>query len=189
MLQEWQMWAHDWNRIKAEACADIIAKAKDFAVHEATAGGRVDRTIRNADVRWLPPGLFPWLQDLLWQRAAEANRAAFGFDFNFLPELQFTHYYEGRRGHYDWHQDVFFVGDPVPKTTHRKISCVIQLSDPETYEGGDLELDLSMRPPRDELRKRGTMVLFPSFLHHRVTPVTKGERFSLVCWFEGPKWR
>ena len=74
---------------------------------------------------------------------------------------------------------------------HRKLSMVIQLSDPKDYEGGILEIHANEHypPPPDELKRRGTIVVFPSFLRHRVIPVTKGVRYSLVAWIEGPHFR
>ena len=66
---------------------------------------------------------------------------------------------------------------------------VVQLTDPSEYEGGNLELQWHEPPGFENLRKRGTIIVFPSFLKHRVTPVTRGIRHSMVSWMEGPKWR
>jgi PKHD-type hydroxylase len=70
------------------------------------------------------------------------------------------------------------------------MSIVIQLTDPSEYEGGDFEID-SQYPqlPKEEIREKGSVLVFPSFIPHRVTPVTKGVRRSLVSWIEGPKFR
>ncbi len=86
-----------------------------------------------------------------------------------------------RRDHYGWHMDVGPDGD----TATRKISVTVQLSDPDTYEGGNLELmpgDVAIMR-----RVQGGAVLFPSFLLHRVTPMEKGTRYSLVAWFVGTR--
>ena len=64
----------------------------------------------------------------------------------------------------------------------------IQLSDSDDYEGGDLELMFREEPVKLD-RTRGTLVAFPSFMLHRVTPVTRGTRWSLVAWITGPRWR
>jgi PKHD-type hydroxylase len=67
---------------------------------------------------------------------------------------------------------------------------VIQLTDPSTYEGGNLIICPPVeQPDANELRTQGTTIFFPSFLEHEATPVTKGTRYSLACWFDGPKWR
>ena len=72
---------------------------------------------------------------------------------------------------------------------HRKLTCVIQLTDPSTYEGGDFEMyDLNEGPNKEELRTQGTVIFLPSFINHAALPVTKGTRYSLAVWFEGPKW-
>lgn len=76
----------------------------------------------------------------------------------------------------------------------RKLSCTISLNDPSEYEGGNLRFDLG--PHRDDryhtcttIRPKGSVVIFPSFVYHQVTPVTKGTRYSLVCWNLGPPWK
>jgi PKHD-type hydroxylase len=66
---------------------------------------------------------------------------------------------------------------------------VIQLTDPSLYTGGNLELQVSQPPEFNALRKKGTIIIFPSFIKHRVTKLESGERNSLVAWIEGPPWR
>jgi len=191
MLADWQLWSDDSNVLSPETCNDIIEEGMKFPGIAAKAGGQVNEKIRNSEVRWLEKEKFGELFDFIERRTHTANRDVYGFDLSYLPDLQFTTYHEtfGRGGHYDWHQDVFWKGDPTPKTTHRKLSIIIQLSNPSTYEGGDLELDVYEPPNRWEIRKQGMMIVFPSFHYHKITPVTKGTRHSLVGWYEGPKWR
>lgn len=95
--------------------------------------------------------------------------------FDFSENLQLGKY--GIGGKYDWHED-YAPGFPIP----RKLSAVIQLSEPSEYTGGDLEFN-------DEVATRGLgdLIVFPSTLSHRVTEVTCGERFSLVAWLSGIK--
>jgi PKHD-type hydroxylase len=72
----------------------------------------------------------------------------------------------------------------------RKLSITIQLSDSDDYEGGNFILDRQyQQPDSKDLRTKGTILVFPSPIKHKVTPVTKGIRKSLVAWVEGPKWR
>ncbi|MDA8015328.1 MAG: 2OG-Fe(II) oxygenase, partial [Gammaproteobacteria bacterium] len=67
---------------------------------------------------------------------------------------------------------------------------VVQLSDADEYEGGDFQMHyVKAHPPADIIRKRGTVLIFPSLLLHRVTPVTSGVRYSLVGWYVGPSWK
>ena len=105
----------------------------------------------------------------------------YGFDIRgFGDALQVARYTEG--DYYDWHMD---IGKGNSST--RKISISIQLSDPADYEGGDLEFFgmADFQPPRG----LGTAIAFPTFLAHRVKPVTRGVRLSLVTWIAGPPFR
>ncbi|MDB2656544.1 2OG-Fe(II) oxygenase [Crocinitomicaceae bacterium] len=70
----------------------------------------------------------------------------------------------------------------------RKLSVTVQLSDPDEYEGGDLEFMINHKTVKAP-RKKGTIVVFPSFIMHRVTPITKGTRQSIVGWVSGPPYR
>jgi PKHD-type hydroxylase len=182
----WALWA---DELSDETCNSITETALALPEQTATIGGRViDTVIRESHVRWIHPevdGIAPFF-GLINKYFATANRDFFGVDSVFTPALQFTIYRESRRSHYTWHADVFWETDQI---FQRKLSMVIQLSDPSTYEGGELELDCNVQPQQSELRKRGSIIVFPSFLHHRVTPVTKGVRNSLVTWQEGPLWR
>jgi len=112
----------------------------------------------------------------------EANQI---WNFNIhsvIDSIQYTEYLEGG-GHYDWHIDI-----GPGSINHRKISITIQLSDVEEYEGGDFEIwtggEFKKLP-----KKQGTAILFPSFLMHRVTPITKGVRKSLVLWVGGDSYK
>ena len=82
------------------------------------------------------------------------------------------------------------IMDPLNwKIPHnRKLSVVVQLSDPEEYEGGELKLHTSYDPIIIK-KERGMIVSFPSYTLHEVAPVTKGERYSLVAWVHGPAFR
>ena len=100
-----------------------------------------------------------------------------------MPEpIQYTEYYSSG-GHYDWHTD---VGSGA--LSHRKVSITVQLSKPDEYEGGNLEL---LRGEYNEVAPRGlgTVVIFPSYMLHRVTEITKGTRKSLVLWVGGSHYR
>jgi PKHD-type hydroxylase len=78
-------------------------------------------------------------------------------------------------------------GDPE---YHRKLTAVIQLTDPSTYDGGDFELyDITQYPDKTELREQGTVIFMPAFTPHAALPVTRGVRYSLACWFDGKKWQ
>ena len=91
-------------------------------------------------------------------------------------------------GEYKRHQDVFWINnDPI---YHRKLTAVIQLTNPNDYDGGDFKLfNVNSFPEPQEIRQQGTVFFLPSFTEHQATPVTRGTRHSLACWFDGPKWR
>ena len=146
---------------------------------------------RRSKIRWLPAssaGTAPII-NMVSSMFTEANNNAFGVDWTSITQLQHTLYEADEQGHYDFHHDVFYE---APVMTHRKLSMSIQLSDGDEYEGGDFEFSPHYMPhPPDPkaLRKKGTVLIFPSFILHKVTPVTKGERKALVVWAEGPLWR
>ena len=138
--------------------------------------------IRRSKVSWV--NHLPQLRQDLFSFVLEANRSSFGFDVQNAADMQFTEYHASVKGHYDWHEDWFpFSGSPY----QRKLSITVQLSNPDEYEGGDFEIYRTEMP--DWIKDKGTILVFPSFLKHRVKPVTKGVRRSLVAWFEGPSWR
>lgn len=114
--------------------------------------------------------------------AVELNRRYFCVEINAIGSVQIARYDAADQGFFDWHLD---FGPPAP---HRKISITVQLSDPADYEGGDLEFAFRREPHRAE-RQRGMIIAFPSWLMHRVSPVTRGTRWSLVSWIIGPRWR
>lgn len=140
--------------------------------------------IRKSSIKWIHHDQFSsWLYDKIVNLALQANNELWGFNLHsVLDSIQYTEYYEDG-GHYGWHVDI------GPNTiNHRKISITIQLSDPDEYEGGDFELwvggDFQKLP-----KSKGDAILFPSFLLHRVTPITKGTRKSLVLWIGGGSYK
>jgi len=98
-----------------------------------------------------------------------------------LEKIQIGRY--GVGGHYDWHMDT----SPPTDGLQRKLSLSLQLSDSDAYEGGDLLIGATH--PETTPRKQGSVIVFPSCMFHKVTPVTKGERFSVVAWMRGPQFR
>ena len=122
--------------------------------------------------------------DKLLDDAHEINRNNFGFDhINIFENPQYTEYYGGG-GHYSWHPDSEINGQN--NGIIRKISLTIQLNNPSEYEGGKFEL---LTEGRDVPLQKGDAVFFASFLVHRVTPVIRGTRQSLVQWFTGTPFR
>lgn len=153
---------------------------------KAVTGGGDTGTIsdyRVSDVAWLTETEeTSWIYNKIANYAIEANREMWNFDiWGYYDELQYTIYY-GDGGHYDWHADL------GPGISNRKLSCVLQLSDPGEYEGGELQMNVGasiLSVPRG----LGTLCFFPSFVLHRVTPVVSGVRTSLVTWLAGANLR
>jgi PKHD-type hydroxylase len=152
------------------------------------ADAEADDDVRRARIAWIPADDdHGWIHDKLATAVERANRR-YGFDLiGFTEDLQFTEY-EGAGAFYDWHHDGL-----DGELAIRKLSLVVQLSDPADYEGGNLELFADAGFEDDErrraLRAQGTVVAFPSYEYHRVTPLTSGVRRSLVCWIGGPPFR
>ena len=144
--------------------------------------GEIDKSYRSSKIYWIPKNKDTvWLYRYLIYFIQEANKIMWNFNIsNLWEDLQFTVYKSEDHGHYDWHMDIGSNG----LSSNRKISLTIQLSDPSDYEGGDLELMVHRNIIKAD-KSKGTIILFPSYLQHRVTPVTKGIRKSLVIWVHG----
>jgi PKHD-type hydroxylase len=121
-----------------------------------------------------------WLYEKVWNAFQAVNRW-FKFDlFGLVDEIQFARYSVGDS--FGWHLDA-----GGGQTSTRKLSMSVQLSDDGEYSGGDLEMCAC--PQLDPRRRRGTIIVFPSFLAHRVTAITRGSRCSLVAWAHGPVFK
>ena len=156
---------------------------------------------RKSDIVWMND---TWIYKEIHPYIKEANiKAGWNFDWDFSESCQFTRYGVGQ--YYGWHCDSWEIpyNKPNEPDSHgkiRKLSVTISLSEPEDYVGGNLEFD--MRNQKDweqdkkkaihectEIRPRGSIIVFPSFVWHRVAPVTKGTRYSLVIWNLGYPFR
>lgn len=171
-----------------EEIDQLVSYGNNKRLHEAQVGGfegTAPSEIRVSKVTWFDlTDDTAWLYDKLAFIARQLNGQFYQFDLSgFVEDFQFTVYEGSQKGHYDWHQD-----SGANTTVPRKLSLVMQLSSPEDYEGGILELKTSKNDLQVE-RKRGLITVFPSYQLHRVTPVTSGTRLSLVAWISGPKFR
>lgn len=158
----------------------------DFVQASTIDATEVNKQIRSSSVKWIPKNQqWVWLYEKLMNMAIEANNTLWKFNlYTILDDIQYTEYYASEGGHYTWHQD-FGPGGP----SLRKVSITVQLAGPDEYEGGDLEywqggLDV-IKAPKD----RGVVFIFPSYMMHRVTPVTKGTRRSFVLWVGGEHYK
>lgn len=168
-------------------CATLVALCQAAPRTDAgLVGAATAHQIRRAELSWLDDlPQASWVMDRMMRLVAEANRQSFGFDLTeFAESPQVARYGAEQGAHFDWHSDI----GAGPLAAKRKLTIVVQLSDPQDYTDGTLELrpDSNIRQaPRD----RGTAVLFPSFVLHRVTPVSTGTRWSLTLWSHGPAFR
>jgi PKHD-type hydroxylase len=171
--------------------AKIYRDVASLPFREAATGEsneNTDKSIRSSSIKWIPQSQeWAWLYDKMLDMAVEANNALWKFDLHTaLDSIQYTEYYDVEGGHYDWHQDI----GPGHLST-RKVSITVQLSDDDEYEGGDLEywrggnLDNIEKAPRG----KGVVFIFPSFMMHRVAPITKGTRRSFVLWVGGSHYK
>ncbi len=163
-----------------EECARIIADglALPMKPGEATAHDVAPDARRSTIALFPPEQRYAWIVERIVKMASEANQKAWRFEIARSERLQFSAYGVGQ--YYDWHIDLGARG----VLAHRKISVSVQLNGPDDYEGGDLEVSLGTTD-KIATRKKGAMVLFPSYMRHRVLPVTRGTRYSLVAWLGG----
>jgi len=165
---------------KVEDLADTYPYTKGTIV----GNDEIVESVRKSKIKWLHPNDdSSWLYDKILNMVVEANQSMWNFNlYSVIDSIQYTVYSEGG-GHYDWHMDI-----GPGSISHRKVSIVTQLSDPSEYEGGDLELWYgggTIQIPKH----KGLTVIFPSFSMHRVTPITKGTRKSLVLWVGGEHYK
>jgi PKHD-type hydroxylase len=146
-------------------------------------GSGVDPEKRVTTISWIPFKEMPEMYRDIEKTMLQANNNHFGFEGMQLTEPgQFTHYPTG--GFYDWHMDNDVLGKHQPPV--RKISMTLLLSPENEFDGGELEF---MQSGKTAKLKQGQAIFFASWLQHRVKPVIRGERKSLVMWFGGPSFK
>lgn len=161
----------------------IIKIGKHLNLSRARTGGAGEDCLdhRRSFVSWININSETrWIYQKLTDNILQVNKEWFQFDIEKIEKLQFTYYNSEENGCYKAHVD------PLPwKIPHnRKLSIVVQLSSPDEYEGGELKLHLGHEETTIK-KQLGMTVFFPSYILHEVTPVTKGERYSLVAWVHG----
>ena len=183
-------------------CDDIVKYGLQTREEMAVAGGYVHQKLnqrqvkdlkkkRDSNIVWIAEN---WVYKELHPYIRQASTSAgWNFQWDFSEACQFTKYNKGQ--YYDWHCDSWggAYNNPNNPNTHgktRKLSVTLSLSDEKDYKGGELEFDFrNMDPDKKrntkickEIRPKGSLVVFPSFVWHRVRSVTKGSRYSLVIW-------
>ena len=167
-----------------EQCNAIVKQCvEELWMSGETIGGGVNKKVRNVEQQVLPINQQGWPLTRILDLAKQANNARFKFDVQGFLDVDapmIMKYTKG--GHYDWHVD---TGNSV---CHRKLSFTIQLSDDKDYVGGDVEF-IGSKVDTKAFRQKGVCIIYPSFLPHRVTKVTKGVRHAIVGWIHGPTFK
>jgi len=192
------------SAIPERVCDDIARYGKQLQDQMAVTGGYGQgknltkqqtkdlKKKRNSDIVWMNDR---WIYKEIQPYIHNANtNAGWNFQWDFSESCQFTKYTKGQ--FYDWHCDSWdqpYIREDVNDPSHgkiRKLSVTVTLSDPKEYSGGELEFDLRNLDPDKkrnvmkckEILPKGSLVVFPSFVWHRICPVKRGERKSLVIW-------
>ena len=197
------------SAIPEHICDDIVRYGHQLQDQMAITGGYGDikklntkqtkdlKKKRNSDIVWMNDR---WIYNEVQPYIHAANEASgWNFQWDFSESCQFTKY--SKEQFYDWHCDSWHKpydkpNDPNSHGKIRKLSVTLSLSDETEYEGGDFEFDFrcsddgSNQPQVcKEIRPKGSIVVFPSFVWHRVKPVISGTRYSLVMWNLGQPWK
>jgi PKHD-type hydroxylase len=177
---EWCWFKDTFTPVELDA---IIRIGEQIEMDKGRTGGGSSTKVRDSYVSWFfPNDVTGWVFERMAAMVTTMNEQFFRFELDgFLQGFQFTKYTAPGQ-HYTWHCDRG-GGHGV-----RKLSISVLLSDPDDYEGGDLELKFGEEEQKAE-RVRGMATIFPSWSLHRVTPVTKGTRYSLVAWVSGPPFK
>jgi predicted 2-oxoglutarate/Fe(II)-dependent dioxygenase YbiX len=185
------------NVVSTELCNQAVESFIEDDYKDGLVGsygaGQTNKQKRDTDIQWAKK--FDLLECVLNRFIVHANQEAlWNYDITEPEIVQIARYKPNQ--FYGQHMDCFVKGSDViatgngggiivPMVSQRKISASLLLNDESEYEGGDLIiLDETIK-----IKKQGTIIVFPSFMAHQVTPVTQGVRYSAVCWMGGPKWK
>ena len=188
------------SAIPERVCNDIVRYGKQLQDQMAVTGGLGNKklnqkqikdlkTKRDSNIVWMNDR---WIYKEIQPYIHQANiNAGWNFEWDYSESCQFTKYKLNQ--YYDWHCDSWDKPYVEPGPTQgkiRKLSVTVSLSSPKDYKGGELEFDLRDKDPDKkpnihickQILPKGSLVVFPSFVWHRVKPVTSGTRYSLVIW-------
>lgn len=166
-----------------EEIQNIITIGKRLELNRSRTGANNENCLehRRSFNSWIHPNEYTsWIYQRLTDLVMQNNQNHFNFDLTMIECLQFAYYNANENGCYKSHIDSNSWNLPH----NRKLSIVVQLSNPEDYDGGEIKLYFSHEPTIIK-KERGLVINFPSYTLHEVTPVTRGERYSLVAWVHG----
>ena len=182
-----------WNDAFTFAELDEISKISSTnlspsAIFGTEEIGIIDTTTRISHNSFIfPNNQTHWIFEKLNQVIEICNNKWYNFDLNGYDRYQYTEYHGNEKGRYDWHVNIGY-GNGWNGNETRKLSLSLLLNEPSEFEGGELQIGSEKHYESTNMQK-GTVIVFPSFQMHRVTPVTKGIRKSLVVWVVGPKFK
>jgi PKHD-type hydroxylase len=183
-----------WNNCFTDEQLDLIVNAHDeLGVSQSYVGpdSSLNHSIRkSANAFHYKTDQNSWIFDRLLYMVELTNDIFFQFDLIGFEKYQYTVY--NNTDYYDYHVDTVYGATLIDKESHltRKLSMTILLNDPSEFEGGNFELCYGKPDEAISLKlEKGTAIFFPSYMMHRVTPITKGTRKSLVVWTVGPKFK
>ena len=194
MLSKYSYWLYE-SVLDKKICNQIIAHFKGLKTFKGKVGksNELDKGLRDSDVLFSNE---KEIYDIILPFVFDANKKAdWNADINWHESMQFTIYKKNQ--HYDWHADNLeraYDEDHHPnyRGKIRKLSLGVSLTDPKKYEGGEFyfKFGIEKMPTKiSAFKKQGSVIVFPSFVYHKVTPVTKGTRYSLINWSLGAPWR
>jgi len=161
------------------------SELEESFIHHPDGELKPDHKYRKSKNSWIATD--NWISGLMFNLINIANNDFYKFDLTqWSDRIQYT-VYDGENSHYSWHQDTSISS--FNSNECRKLSISLLLSDPDDYEGGELQLlyggnrMVTLKPPL------GGAVIFPSSVRHRVRKITSGKRESLVGWYGGPFWK
>lgn len=188
-MTELKQWINYPDAISPEFAAGALRNMRKSVEMQSAKiqsnGGETNSKVRRSRVGWINPNQFQ-ICKIIREHVFRANRECqWNIWLSDKVEWQLTHYTAEDKGFYKPHMDTLStLGE-----TDRKISVVVPLSVGNSYEGGDFQLPHIGGQDQRCMRKVGSITIFPSYCVHGVQPVTKGERWSLVSWHHGPRWR
>tara|TARA_X000001382_G_C3140577_1_gene169435 strand:+ start:342 stop:1019 length:678 start_codon:yes stop_codon:yes gene_type:complete len=184
------------DSVELERGTTVGQKQDANANNKIVATQAPNEAVRKSDVRFWTydngQGKADWIFHRLNNVIEGINNQFYNFDINGYESFQYTVYHGKEKGKYDFHQDTI-MGKNLPPDMYecRKLSITFLLNDPKKdFKGGDFQINSGEEKNAESIpMNKGDIIIFPSFLIHRVAPVTKGTRKSIVVWVLGPKFR
>jgi PKHD-type hydroxylase len=183
---KFQFVIHRNNFLLEEQCVKLIRYFESNKYRNSELAGTYDKNLLNKEVRNTKELVIDdeKLTNKLKMVFELANVTTYNYDIEEMEEVKLLKYTSG--GKYKWHTDC-----GAKEISTRKLSVIVQLSDEDSYEGGDLEFGITNETGESNYtarRTRGSIIIFPAFLSHRITPITHGIRYSLITWMNGDTW-